>query len=98
MYDTCPFKCTIISQNVNGLGGWNDYKLEKIISLMIDGNINAYCLRETWQICDYMLTIRRYTVFRDVMNEKTQRQGRMSAGVMIILSPDLIRAWTRLGN
>ena len=42
--DTCTFTYTIISQNVNGLGGRNNDKLEKIISLMIDRNINAYCL------------------------------------------------------
>ena len=47
--DTFPFKCTIISQNVNSLGGSNDDKLKKIISLMIDRNINAYCLQETCQ-------------------------------------------------
>ena len=67
----------------------------KIISIMINRNINAYCLQETWQLCDYMLTIRGYTVFHHRMNEKPQRQGQISAGVMIIINPDLTRAWTR---
>ena len=34
--DTCPYTCTILNQNVNGLGGSKDDKLEKIISLMIE--------------------------------------------------------------
>ena len=42
-----------------------------------------------------MLTIQVYTVLHHGMNEKPQRQGRMSAGVMIILIPYLTRAWTR---
>ena len=50
--DTCPLKCTIIIQNVNVLGGRNDDKSEKIISLMINRNINTYFLQETWQKCD----------------------------------------------
>ena len=98
MYDTCPFKCTIISQNVNGLGGRNDDKLEKTISLMIDRNIDVYCLQETWKLCEYMLTIRGYTAFHHRMEENPQQQGRISAGMMIILSPYLTRAWTRAGK
>ena len=70
----------------------------KIISIMIDRNINAYCLQETWQLCDYMLTIRGYTVLHHGMNEKTQRQGRISTGVIIILILDLTRAWKRAGK
>ena len=30
--------------------------------------------------------------------KKSQRQGQISAGVMIIISPDLTRAWTRAGK
>ena len=32
------------------------------------------------------------------MDEKHQRLGRTSAGVMIILGPDLTQAWTRAGK
>ena len=46
--DTCPHTCTIINQNVNGLGGSKDDKLEKVISLMIKENIHGYCMQETW--------------------------------------------------
>ena len=83
--DTCPHTCTIINQNVNGLGGRKDNKLEKVISLMIDRNIHAYYIQETWQLCDYMLTIRGFTIFHHGMNDKPQQLGRVSAGVMIIL-------------
>ena len=93
--DTCPYQWAIISQKVNGLGSRNEDKLEKIVSIMIDRNINAYCLQETWQLGDYMRTIRGYTEFYHGMNEKPQRQGQISAGVMIIINPDLTRAWTR---
>ena len=96
--DTCLFIWSIISQNTNGLGVRNEDKLEKIISPMIDRNINDYCLQETWKICNYMLTIRGYTVFHHGMNEKTQQQGRISAGVMIIISPELTRVWTQAGK
>ena len=46
--DTCPHTCKVMCQNVNGLGTRNDDKLEKIVALMIDRNLNAYCLQETW--------------------------------------------------
>ena len=41
-----------------------------------------------------MPTIRAYTMFHHGMNKKPQQQGRISAGVMIILIPDLTRACT----
>ena len=59
---------------------------------MIDSNINAYCLQGKWQLCDYMLIILVYTVFHSGMNENPQQQGRTSACVMIILSPDITQA------
>ena len=66
--------------------------------MMIEKRIHAYCVQETWQLHDYMLTIRGYTVLHHGMDEKTQRLGRTSAGVMIILGPDLTHAWTRAGK
>ena len=65
--DTCPLTCAVFSQHVNGLGGRRDDKLEKLISLMIENNIGAYYLQETWQLCDFMLTIQGYTVFHHGM-------------------------------
>ena len=38
----------VFSQNVNGLGGRRDDKLEKLILLMIENSISAYYLQETW--------------------------------------------------
>ena len=45
-----------------------------------------------------MITIRGYTVLHHGMDEKPQRLGRTSAGVMIILGPDLTQAWKRAGK
>ena len=72
--------------------------MERIVSIIIDRNINAYCPQETWKLGDYMLTIRGYTAFRHGMNEKPQQQVQISAGVVIILSPDFTRACTRAGK
>ena len=90
--DTCPYTCYILNQNINGLGGRSDDKLEKLISMMISRNIHEHCIQETWQLHNYMLTIRGYTVFHHGMDENPQRLGRASAGVMIILGPDLTQA------
>ena len=57
--------------------------------MMIAKRTHAYFIQETWQLHDYMLTIRGYTVLHHVMDEKPQRLGRTSSGVMIILGPDL---------
>ena len=46
--DTCPHTCTVFNQNVKSLGGKQDYKLEKVISLMTERKIHAYCIQETW--------------------------------------------------
>ena len=71
--DPCPHTCTVFNQNVNGLGGRRNEKLEKIISLMLERKIHAYCIQETWQLSDYMLTIRGYTIFHHGMSTKPQR-------------------------
>ena len=96
--DTCPHTCAVFSQNVNGLGGRRDDKLEKVIAYMIENDVGAYCLQETWQLCYFMLTIRGYTLFHHGMLEKPQKMGRTSAGVMIILNPEMTRAWARAGK
>ena len=96
--DTCPHTCSILNQNINGLGGSCDDKLERLISMMIAKRTHAYCIQETWQRHDYMLTIQGYTVLHHGMDEKPQGLGRTSAGVMIILGPDLTQAWTQAGK
>ena len=96
--DTCPHNCTVFNQSVNGLGGKQDDKLEKVISLTRERKIHAYCIQETWQLHNYMLTIRGYTVFHHGLNENPQHQGRTSAGVMIILNPALTQAWALAGK
>ena len=42
--------------------------MEKLISLMIIRLIHAYCIQETWQLHNYMLTIRGYTIFHHAMS------------------------------
>ena len=96
--DSCPHTCAVFSQNANGLGGRRDDKLEKLISLMIENSISAYCLQETWQLCNFMLTIQGYSVFYHGMMEKPHCQGGTSAAVMIILNPALTQAWSRAGK
>ena len=65
---------------------------------MRERRIHAYCIQDTWQLHDYMLTIRGYTVFHHGMIAKPQRQRRTSAGVTIILNPALTQAWARAGK
>ena len=65
---------------------------------MIERNIPAYCMQETWKLGDYMLTVRGFTIFHHGMNDKPQRLGRVSAGVMIILGPALTQAWMQTGK
>ena len=65
---------------------------------MIKNRISAYCLQETCQLCNFMLRIGGYPVFHHGMMEKPQRQGQISAGVMIILNPALTKAWARTGK
>ena len=96
--DTCPHTCSIWNQNINRLGGSCNNTLENLISTMIAQRTQAYCIQETWHLHNYMLTIRGYTVLHHGMDGKPQRLGRTSAGVMIILGPDLTQAWTRAGK
>ena len=66
--DTCPHKCVILNQNVNGLGGGNvDDKLEKIVEMTIARNIHGYCLQETRQLGSYSKSIRYHTIFHHEM-------------------------------
>lgn len=96
--DICPHTCVILNQNVNGLGGRADDKLEKIAEMMIDRKIHGYCLQDTWKLGLYTTTIRGHTIFHHGMESRPNAQGRNSAGVMIILGPDLTRAWARSGK
>ena len=97
--DTCLHTCVILNQNINGLGGKNaDNKLEKKVEMMIATNIHGYCLQETWQLGLYSTTIRDHTNFHHGMELQPNMQGQNSAGVMIILEPDLTRAWERAGK
>ena len=90
--DTCPHTCVIYNQNVNGMG-FRDDKPKRIIEMTIDRQTHGYFLQETWQLGTYCKTIRGHTVFHHGVNDRPSDQlGRNTAGVMIILGPDLTRA------
>ena len=55
--DTCPHTCTVFNQNVNGVGGKPNDKLDKVIFLMRERKIYAYCIQENWKLHNYMITI-----------------------------------------
>ena len=65
---------------------------------MIARNIHGYCLQETWQLGSYSTSIRDQTIFHHGMESWPNAQGQNSAGVMIILGPDLNQAWARSGK
>ena len=97
--DTWPHTCVILNQKFNGLGGKNaDEKLENIVEMMIARSIHGYFLQETWQLVSYSTTIRDHTIFYHGMESRTNAQGRNSAGVMIILGPDLTWLWAIVGK
>ena len=95
---TYPHTCMILNQNVNRLGSQDD-KLERLIDMTLDRKIHRYYLQETWQLGRYCKTIRGHREFHHGINDRPpDTQGRNSAGVMIILGPDLIYAWARAGK
>ena len=96
--DTCPHTCILLNQNVNGFGR-EDEELENIIESIIDSKIHGYCIQETWKLGMFTKTIRGHTVFHHGINERApDAKGRNSAGVMIILGPDMTHTWTRAGK
>ena len=78
--DTCLHTCTVFNQNVNGLGGKQDDKLKKVIYSIRERKIHAYCIQETWQLHNYMLTIRGYTVFHHGLSEKPNAKDARARG------------------
>ena len=92
--DPCPNDCKMVTQNAHGLK--RPHKLESVIDQMIERNLQAYCLQETWLIGDWTKTVKGYMVFHHGLPTASCNRG--SCGVMIILSPMLIKAWEREGS
>ena len=51
--DTCPQRCVILNQNINGLGNKGN-KLGKTTKAIIEKKIDGYFLQEIWQIKTYI--------------------------------------------
>ena len=79
----------IISQNVRG---WtSSLKFESCIQLMLDNNIEAMCIQETWDFDDYIKTVRGFLVIHHNISENKwkkkpskDRRGGPRKGVAII--------------
>ena len=92
--DPCPYSCRMMTQNARGLK--RPHKLESVIDLMCEKNIQVCCMQETWLIGDWQKMINGYMVFHHGLDNQTCNRG--SCGVLIILSPLLIKAWEREGS
>jgi hypothetical protein len=88
-----------VNQNVNGI--IQAWKLEAIIQNMIDHNIDAYLIQETWlpgvwtkEICGYLLIHHNH----GEEGEKMKKRGREKRGVAVILSSTYLCTYDRAGN
>ena len=100
--ETFPKQGIIYTQNVQGLSG-RDKRLESlvdpIIDLMVDKNILAYCVQETWIVGNLNTVVRNHMIFRHNGEEReVGTRGRVSGGVGIILSPTRVTAWRASGE
>ena len=65
---------------------------------MIQRNVVGFCIQETWGLGNFITTIRGHTVIHHGMEKKKNLEGRISAGVAVILIPVLTKAWSRAGK
>jgi hypothetical protein len=85
--------------NSNANGWTSSTKIESTIQTMIDHNIGAATLQETWCIGDYEREIRGFLVLHHNYNEREPDwTGRERRGVAIILSPRFRKAYERAGS
>ena len=99
--ETCPKQGIIYTQNLQGLSG-KDKRLESlvdpIIDLMVDKNILAYCVQETWIVGNANTIVRKNMIFRHNREEREiGTRGRVPGGEFIILSPTAVTAWRSAG-
>ena len=99
--ETCPKQGIIYTQNVQGLSG-KDKRLESlmypIIDLMVDKNILAYCVQETWIVGNANTIVRKHMIFRHNREEREiVTRGRVTGVVAIVLSPIVVTAWRAAG-
>ena len=83
------------TQNVRGLT--SSVKFESLIDRMIQLNMHACCVQETWLIGNWTRKIQDFYVFHHNYDEK-KKKGRVTGGVAIILSPRGVEAWKDAGS
>ena len=95
-------KRKIVSQNVRG---WKaSLKKEAVIDLMVQEDISAFCIQETWEQGFSITSIRGYLVIQQNITIETWKkrtdhgQGGIRKGVAIILNPEFAEAFHRAGD
>ena len=86
----------ICTQNVQGLS--SSVKFESVIDRMMEFQIDAYCIQETWKLGKWMKSINNYYVFHHNYDIKQNSKGRNTGGVALILSPHYVKAWKLAGS
>ena len=64
----------IINQNVNGIV--RSWKLETVIKNMMNNNIDAYTIQETWLTEDWEIEIREYLMIYNNNEKDKKKHGR----------------------
>ena len=68
--------------------------MEPIIDLLVDKNILAYCVQETWIVDNVNTVVRNHMIFRHNREEReVGTRGRVTGGVASVLSPTAVAAW-----
>ena len=72
--------------------------VEPIIDLMVDKNILAYCVQETWIVGNANTVVSNHMIFRHNREEReVGTRGIVPGGVSIIISPTAFTAWRDAG-
>ena len=84
------------AQNVQGSS--SSVKFESVVDRMMEFQINACCIQETWALGNWMKSVNNYCVFHHNYDAKQNSEGRNAGGVALILSPHCVKAWTLAGS
>ena len=88
--ETYPWKGVIFSQNIQGLSGL-------IINMSISWYIMINFIQDTWIIGNYMsLILRNLFLHHNQLDKGKGETGRVTGGMVIILSPTVVTAWKEL--
>jgi len=90
----CELEYTFFSQNVRGFGSLE--KEEEVISFMRRNRVFAYALQETWRSGTQETCIHGFAIIQHGLPCPIKRkQGRLSGGVAIVLSPEAHCTWKK---